>query len=552
MKALFYAITAAILLTLCACRRDAAALERMAHAEAIMHTHPDSALAIVSAIPDSTLHSPSARALHALLLTQARDKNYLDLQLDSIEFWLLSSATAILDSSHRMKAHFYLGRVNIYRNNYAEALTNFTIAANEAQELCDTFFLAMSYQETGELYSYIYDGPQQIKYTKRAYELFKKSSEYQEYVPWAKIIYARALHNNLHNDECLALANEIISDNKPSIQDSCVYGEALFMKSLALFSLGKYSASIPVFEESRRYNPDNFTTTEAYNLCKAYVYTDNLDMADSIASAYLESDKNWGTPYIYYQKQGNIRLANEALIRECKRANSIISTSMYNNVDQIALKLQEDVTESYKSRDHKKTIVIWFSIVLIVLCGMIISLYFMKVREHNRRKLYEFQIYADSLLKTIESLQSSENRNNNNVILTREILKSAFGMSFENIITISRDYYSLKELPDGNKRIIKLLEDSLKSFKGEKAVERLSAQIDRCFGNLASDFIESFPSYSHTDYCLFVYIVCGFSMTPISVFMDSTLSAISSRKSRLKSKIQASNIEDKARFLQFF
>lgn len=129
MKALFYAITAAILLTLCACRRDAAALERMAHAEAIMHTRPDSALAIVSAIPDSTLHSPSARALHALLLTQARDKNYIDLTDDSLIVSALnyyspspreislSNFTHIIkeilfpDKHHMMLARFYYARI---------------------------------------------------------------------------------------------------------------------------------------------------------------------------------------------------------------------------------------------------------------------------------------------------------------------------------------------------------------------------------------------------------------------------------------------------------
>ena len=83
MKLLPYAILAALLLSIASCRRDNATLERMRHAEAIMHTSPDSALAIIRSIPDSTLHSAEARALHALLLTQALDKNYLDLTDDT-------------------------------------------------------------------------------------------------------------------------------------------------------------------------------------------------------------------------------------------------------------------------------------------------------------------------------------------------------------------------------------------------------------------------------------------------------------------------------------
>ncbi len=552
MKLLPYAILAALLLSIASCRRDNAALERMHHAEAIMHTSPDSALAIIRSIPDSTLHSAEARALHALLLTQALDKNYIDLQLDSTQFSLLTSSSVILDNQHRMKAHFYLGRVNVYKKDYAEALINFTITANEAQELCDTFFLAMAYQETGELYSYIYDGPQQIEYTKRSYDLFKKSSQYQEYVPWAKITYARALHNNLHDEECLVLANEIISDNKLSIQDSSVYSEALFMKSLALFSLGEYSASIPVFEESMRLSADAFTITEAYNLCKAYAYTDNLAMAESIATQYLKSDEAWGVPSIYYQKMGDIERANVALTNEFNISSMIIKTSMYNNVNQIARKLQEDAAEEYRSRDHKKSIIIVLIVSFTILLGIIIALYILKTREHNRRKLYEIQIYTDSLLKTIKTLQSSGKERKATDTLTAEVLQSAFGMSFENIISITKEYFNLKNLPDGNKRISKLIEKSLKSFIGDNAVKKLAALIDKCLGNLATDFKEKFPNFSQSDYTLFVYLVCGFSITPIAVFMDSSVSAISSRKSRLKSKISASDCSNKTRFLRYF
>lgn len=43
-------------------------------AEALMESHPDSALALLQALPSSRLSRSSDRARHALLLTQAKDK----------------------------------------------------------------------------------------------------------------------------------------------------------------------------------------------------------------------------------------------------------------------------------------------------------------------------------------------------------------------------------------------------------------------------------------------------------------------------------------------
>ena len=53
-------------------------------AEAFMNDRPDSALTLIQTIDKETLTSKELRARHALLISQAFDKNYIDLQSDSI------------------------------------------------------------------------------------------------------------------------------------------------------------------------------------------------------------------------------------------------------------------------------------------------------------------------------------------------------------------------------------------------------------------------------------------------------------------------------------
>ena len=76
MKSVFLVISvlAALITVLSGCTESETA-RSLDRAEAVMEEHPDSALAILGAIPSADVNSSADRALHALLLTQAQIKN---------------------------------------------------------------------------------------------------------------------------------------------------------------------------------------------------------------------------------------------------------------------------------------------------------------------------------------------------------------------------------------------------------------------------------------------------------------------------------------------
>ena len=74
-------ITAAVL-TCCAvmsCVDDSAVVTELDWAEAVMEAHPDSALALLDTLDRNRLRTRGAKARHALLYSQALDKNWIDL-----------------------------------------------------------------------------------------------------------------------------------------------------------------------------------------------------------------------------------------------------------------------------------------------------------------------------------------------------------------------------------------------------------------------------------------------------------------------------------------
>ena len=110
-----------ILLAGCGGGVDRARLER---AETLMDERPDSSLQILDSIDASRLGGAD-RALYALLLTQARDKNYLDLSNDSIINEAVDYYGREGDAEKLGLAHYYRGRVMYDRSDFPSAIVDF-------------------------------------------------------------------------------------------------------------------------------------------------------------------------------------------------------------------------------------------------------------------------------------------------------------------------------------------------------------------------------------------------------------------------------------------
>ena len=71
--------TAVLLLLAVSCADDAAVMSELDAAESVMEDSPETALAILDTMQRSRLVSREAIARHALLYSQALDKNYIDM-----------------------------------------------------------------------------------------------------------------------------------------------------------------------------------------------------------------------------------------------------------------------------------------------------------------------------------------------------------------------------------------------------------------------------------------------------------------------------------------
>lgn len=115
-------------------------------AESEMEDSPETALSILDSLDRSLLKSRKSAARHALLYSQALDKNYIDLTTDSIISPAVKYYSRHGSADERLKAQYYLGC--IYRNarNHEKEMECYVRAEQYVDE-------ALDYKAVGRLYS---------------------------------------------------------------------------------------------------------------------------------------------------------------------------------------------------------------------------------------------------------------------------------------------------------------------------------------------------------------------------------------------------------------
>lgn len=125
---------------------------RLVRADSLMNEHPDSALLILENIDPLHLKNKANHAYYALLLTQARDKNFVVQTDDSLIQTAVRYYDGIKDNKMQAKAYYYWGSVYRDMNQCGEAIKKYLVAITYAKELEDKKLLGVLYNNTGYLY----------------------------------------------------------------------------------------------------------------------------------------------------------------------------------------------------------------------------------------------------------------------------------------------------------------------------------------------------------------------------------------------------------------
>lgn len=124
----------------------------LVRAESLMQEYPASALHLLESIPADSVSAAADRAYYALLLTQARDKNFI-LQTDDS---LIQTAARYFDKKEniamRARAHYLWGSIYRDMNRCGDAIKKYHEAEMYAKKVGDNHLLGRIYINTAALY----------------------------------------------------------------------------------------------------------------------------------------------------------------------------------------------------------------------------------------------------------------------------------------------------------------------------------------------------------------------------------------------------------------
>lgn len=501
-------------------------------ADSLMEIYPDSALSILESISSPQKLPRADRALYALLLTQARHKNYIALGDDSLIKTAVEYYGDKKKSVRAAKAHYYLGATYWDMKCISFAVEEY-LAAIRLMPVEDEF-LAMIYDNLAECYEEDRLYNVAIENYRAAYHILKGKNE--QIYPMRGIARVFLLQNE--KDSALYYYQQAL-DCALVDQDSSLIG-ALY-HDLAM-----------VYNEKKDYvQADKFVSKaillqgqDAINTClsKAQIMLNlnKLDSASYFFSKNMDQLDIYGKAVCYdgmYQiakKKGEWKTATENV-----DAYKILYDSIQIMTDNEELNrlMDKHQLEEHKRllSEHTRTLI--FSLITAFSSLMIICVFCFMWNDRKRKKHYIAlqheltQKRVDTMLLKEEEVSES---NKEHIDKKRSELTEQQIQLCISVLKTTDCYDQLEALERATPKQLLVMRSLRKEIRSD---------ISNAFVDVMVNLKERYPALTGDDvfFCVLSLLCC--SKTVMMELMDATSDALKTRKNRIKNKMDVQIFE---------
>lgn len=505
-----YLSTLFIILLFAACGHDSIPTQ-MQVAEAIMQERPDSALQLLDSIDTATLTTDEQRALYALLLTQARDKNYFFETDDSLISTAVDYYTRHGNKKREQLARFYKAEILNHKGKYGEAVTEALKSLEIAKKNNDWFNVGRCHQNIADAYHNTYNSPQAAIHRDSAFTNFLRAGK-TNFAVYALIdLSEEAVHMEAYDKakECFKQFSEICPK-----EDSVALGvmETIYIH---LYSkLNNYDEAVRHHNLLMKYLGNKLPEFHG-NSFIASIYLNNNQL-DS-AKYYLEKERltnpNYNDNITFYRV--NYQLSKQTgnyldALKSIERINDISTKNVniltYNNAALAEKDFynQKALNERYKSLVFKEV-----SIVVIVIS--IIFFYFLYAFYHFRMKNQRLE--NEQKIYQIKQFVNEQG----------DILKKLFSERFCEIDNLCSKYFKYTETNKPVSNIVKDVEKQFSTLKDPENIASLENYVNHVGDNILCKFKNNLPELKETDYQFITYKLAGFSPRSICLLLDISI-----------------------------
>ncbi len=501
-------------------------------ADSLMEIYPDSALSILESISSPQKLPRADRALYALLLTQARHKNYIALEDDSLIKTAVEYYGDKKKSVRAAKAHYYWGAT--YREKgYTSFAVDEYLTAIRLMPVRDEF-LAMIYDNLAECYEEDCLYNVAMENYRAAYQILKGGNGQtfpmrgiarvfllQNEKDSALFYYQRALDSILA-DQDSSLVGALYHDLAMVYNEKKDYIQADKYISKAIMLLGSDAINTCLSKAQIMLNLNKLDSAN-------YFFSNNMDESDIYGKAVC-----YDGMYQIAKKKGEWKTAVENM-----EAYKILYDSMQIMTDNEELNrlMDKHQLEEHKRllSEHTRTLI--FSLIAVFFSLIIICIFCFMWNDRKRKKHYIAlqheltQKRVDTMLLKEEEISES---NKEHIDKKRSELTEQQIQLCISVLKTTDCYDQLEALERATHKQLLVMRSLRKEIRSE---------ISGAFVDVMVNLKERYPALTGDDlfFCVLSLLCC--SKTVMMELMDATSDALKTRKNRIKNKMDAQIFE---------
>ena len=495
-------------------------------ADSLMETCPDSALSILESITCPQKMPRADRALYALLLTQARHKNYIALEDDSLIKTAVDYYGDKKKSLRAAKAHYYWGATYSEMGYTSFAVEEYLTAIRLM--LVRDEFLAMIYDNLAECYERDELFDIAIGAYRQAYQILRGGS--QQIYPLRGIARMCLLQNK--KDSALVYYQQAL-DCALVEQDSSLIG-ALYHDLAMAYSekkdyiqADKYVSKAIMIQGQDAVNVCLSKAQIMLNLNKldsaSYFYSKNVDQLDIYGKAVY-----YDGMYQIAKKRGEWKTATENI-----DAYKILYDSIQFITDNEELNrlMDKHQLEEHKRLLSEHTKMLIFSLITAFFLLMIICVFCFMWNDRKRKKRF-IALQRELTQKRVDTMLLKEEEASES---NKEDLDKKRSELTEQQIQLCISVLKTTDCYDQLEALEKATPKQLLAMRSLR--KDIRSTISSAFVDVMMNLKERYPALTGDDifYCVLSLLCC--SKTVMMELMDATSDALKTRKNRIKNKM---------------
>jgi DNA-binding CsgD family transcriptional regulator len=515
-------------------------------AEDLMESAPDSALHILQHVNSHKLYTRSNKALYALLMSQALDRNDIKIESDSI----ITTATNYYTDKEPERAGyawFYHARTAGNRGSGDEQADNLLKAQAFAQLTKNYKLRGLIYADKANMYESQKQYDSMIRYYKLSIRPFQLCNNSQNIIiSQIKVGYGFMLisrydsanfYYTLAGRQALKLKDTLMISNVDKGIGAVYFEQHDYRKALYYFKLSPLT-HIGVYDANKW-----------YLMAKAYIKTGAQDSARVLLQR-INDPQQFANDYYnlwltIHEKDGNLKEAlrtAKTIIQVKDSVNNRKLSVSFAGLDK-KYKYQGLQIENQKLIINNKQRGLFLLFSLFVLSIFAVAMLFWRLRIRKRQFDAQNEMLAKEKAFVEIEKDKVEKEKENSTLLEKQLKLQA-------ILLLNIDQH--------RKNVIKrpgIWKNESKEMQPAQNItfhEELIACMDLEYTDISLRLIKNFPTLSKRDILICCLLLAGFDTGMIATILDVKLESITKHRYRLRTKLQMQNSDNLVDYLRQF